>query len=460
VQPDGRGARRLLRADAYGFVWSPDGRRFAFLDGTGLRVGPVAGGSRRILASKPFVRLEAPAWSPDGRWIAVTIMLPPADNLDLLVVAADGSSSRRIAICAPRPYGSDIRSPTWRPRSAAAARLGSRPAASLPSQTVSASRFQAAGTGSIGLLAADGARVAVVVDFAGGCAAVEVWEPLRRRAVLLKRPCRPDEASNREGTWDVALAGTRAAWFSTAGGNSLEQSVATATLTRRRPVEIASEDAEGDAQYGTFVAGLAGDGALLALAVEQRCSEYQEGEDACPPGRKSGNVVAATVWRIAGGRRGCPAGCARVADAQGELTVLAVDRGRIAVRTEAGLRLLAADGRTLRELAVRARTAALSGSRLAMRTADAVEVYDIDSGLRTARFAVAPSASLEDLEGDILVTAAGGTVTLRRLGDGRTATIHTHGVARAQLEPPGLFVGAGRRVTFTPMSQLLRRLGD
>lgn len=458
VQPNGRGARRLLRSYGFGFVWSPDGRRFAFVDGTGLRVGSVAGSSHRILPTKGLWRIDGPAWSPDARWIAVTIRRAQATSLELLVLASDGSSSRRIGIRVPRPYGSDIRSPSWRPRVATAARLGSRPAAPLPSETVSASRFQAAGTGSIGELAADGARVAIVVDFAGGCAAVEVWEPMRRRAVRLKSPCRPDEAGNREGTPAVALAGTRAAWLSTTGGNTLEQYVGTATLTRRRPVEIASAYADGEASYGTVFGGFGGDGALLAFAIERRCSEYQEGEDACPPGRETGDVVATRVWRIAGGRRPCPAGCARVVEANGELTVLAADAGRIAVRTETGVRLLGARGQALGELAVKARSAALSGSRLAVRTADAVEIYDIGSGQLTARFPAAGNVRLEDLEGDILVTAAGGTVTLRRLGDGRATTIRPGGFARAQLEPPGLFVAAGRRATFTPMREVLRRL--
>jgi Tol biopolymer transport system component len=454
VQSNGRGARRLLRPYAYGFVWSPDGRRFAFEDGMGLHVASLAGGTRRILASKGLARLEVPAWSPDGGSIAVSLMRAQSMSLELLVLAVDGSSSRRIAIRAPRPYGSDIRSPNWRPRGATAARLGGRPAAPLPSERASASSYQAAGTGSIGLLAADGGRVAVVIDFASGCAAVEVWEPTRRRAVLLHRPCRPEEASIREGTWDVALAGTRAAWLSTSGGNTLEQYVNTATLARPRSVEAASAYADGDASYGTFFAGLAGDRALLAFAIEHRCSEYQPEEDACPPGRKTGDIVATTIWRIVGGRR------IRVAQANGQLTVLAADAGRIAVRTDNGVRLLAADGKTVRDFAVQARSAALSGRRLAVRTADAIELYDTGSGLRTDLIPVAVTVRLEDLDGNILVTAAGGTVTVRRLPDGRTITIRRGGFARAQLEPPGLFVAAGRRVTFTPIGQLLRRLGD
>ena len=67
--------------------------------------------------------------------------------------------------------------------------------------------------------------------------------------------------------------------------------------------------------------------------------------------------------------------------------------------------------------------------------------------------------ALEDLEHGMLVTAMQKTVTLRRVSDGRTTTLQTRGQAYAQLEPPGLFVAGGRRVTFTPMAAVLRRLG-
>ena len=64
---------------------------------------------------------------------------------------------------------------------------------------------------------------------------------------------------------------------------------------------------------------------------------------------------------------------------------------------------------------------------------------------------------LEDLEEGILVTAMGKAVILRRLSDGHTARIHTRGYARVRLERPGLFIAGGHRVTFTPMSDVLRR---
>ena len=62
------------------------------------------------------------------------------------------------------------------------------------------------------------------------------------------------------------------------------------------------------------------------------------------------------------------------------MQVLAVDAGRIAVRTKTGVKLLAASGSVLRDVAVVGRVAALSGRRLAVRTSDAVEIYDTDLG--------------------------------------------------------------------------------
>lgn len=337
--------------------------------------------------------------------------------------------------------------------------LVSSVAAAAPS---SAKQRTLAARGPVTALAADGDRAALVVSGRGdSCSSVIVWEPMRRRVVRLHTSvyfC----GSIRSGTPAVALAGTRAAWLGISGGNSLETHVLTATLAGPTPVELAFEVLPPGGG-GTFAGKLAGDGALLAFTVELRCTESEGTEHPCPPGRKTGYVLEATVWRVAGRGR-CPLSsvrrCSLVAKADGELSVLAVDAGRIAVRTETGLRLLTAGGDVLQEFDVTARTAALSGNRLAVRTADAVEVYDTGSGERTARFAAAGHLRLEDLDRDILVTASGRTVTLRRLGDGRTTTIRAGGTARAQLERPGLFVAAGRRVTFTPMRDVLRRLGE
>ena len=103
------------------------------------------------------------------------------------------------------------------------------------------------------------------------------------------------------------------------------------------------------------------------------------------------------------------------------------------------------------------RGAALSGNRLALRVGGGVSVYDTSSG--EVVFRAEGGDRLEDLQSGILVTTSGKTVKLRRVEDGRVARIRTRGVSRAQLERPGLFVAGGRRVTFTPMADVLRRLG-
>jgi Tol biopolymer transport system component len=472
VRPEGRTARRLPAVrNAYAFALSPDGRRLAWVASNGRRllIRALAGGRTRNITPRGTEYLDSPAWSANGRSVAVQSL--PAGGVydDILVVATNGTSSRRITQRVPYPYGRESQQPNWRPRGATRARLGRPPVAPLPSENVSRSGFGAVGGGTITSLAADGDRVAMVIDLPG-CASVEVWDAQRARVFRLKQPCGPhNEGSggSQEGTYGVALAGMRAAWIHTAGGNTLETYMDTATLARRSPVSLASGAADlGGA--GTFAGAAFGDGALLAFTLDKRCDSDGDvngrPEDQCPPGKKTGDVVAASVWRV-GGQGRCPqqtpvGGCTRVAEAvAGDLTVLAVDAGRIATRTDTGVRLLTEQGAVLRDFGVKARAAALSGNRLAVRTATAVEIYDTGSGELLARMPVAGGVTLDDLEGDLLVTGSRDTVTVRRLADGRTTTFRPGGTARAQLEQPGLFVAGTRRVTFTPMSELLRRLG-
>jgi hypothetical protein len=319
--------------------------------------------------------------------------------------------------------------------------------------------------GPVRAMAADGDRVALSVGFGGGCVNVLVWEPTRKRVVRLQ-PASACEPNPREGTNAVALAGTRAAWLRTAGGNSLEMWLRSATLTRTTPVDIAMTATTGDAGHGELIRRPIGDGALIAFTVEHRCDAYtNEGPSQCPLGVEHGTVLDAAVYAIGGlglcptRARRDPPGCSRIARSEGELTVLAVHGRRMAVRADRGVLLLGRTGGVLRTFDVAARTAALTDTRVALRTADAVEVYDLASGDLVQRFAAARDVRLEDLERDVLVTASAGTLTLRRLGGGRTVTFHTGGVARGQLEPAGLFVSGARRVTFLPMREVARRLG-
>jgi Tol biopolymer transport system component len=72
-------------------VWSPDGRRIAFVsrrDGKALYVMNADGSGLRIVAR--VERLATPAWSPDGREIAFE------RNGQVYVMNADGSAQRRL----------------------------------------------------------------------------------------------------------------------------------------------------------------------------------------------------------------------------------------------------------------------------------------------------------------------------------------------------------------------------
>lgn len=452
IDANGRHARTLLRANPYALVWSPDGRRLAFVDRKGLHVASATGRAIRDLLPK-FA--ESPSWSPDSRWIAVL------SDQDLLLVAADGSSSRRPTAGLPTPWGTHYRVASWRPKGATRARLGRRPVPPLPSETVSRFSFRP-GAGKISELAADGGLAAIIFSRAEPRidAGIEAWQPARRRFARLALDAAVDYGSLYAPAHGVAVAGPHVAWRTANGGNTLETAVVTTTLGGRARVELGEEYADQDELGDVASTPVGGDG-LLVFTVSHRCDDADE---RCPPGRAY-EIVHATIWRL-GGRDRCggdkygPRRCTRVAQADGRLTVLAADAGRIVARTDDGVRLLAAAGKTLRDLPVAATAAALSGNRLAVRTAAAVEVYDAGSGRRTDLFPVSKAVTLEDLEGDILVTASGETVTARRLGTGHTATFRTAGRAKAALEEPGLYLAGTRRVTFTPMREVLRRLGS
>jgi hypothetical protein len=463
IGANGRHPRRLLRADASALAWSPDGRRLAFVDEHGLHVASAAGRGVRLLPPSDVNWVDPPVWSPDSRWIAVAWARNGDVLRDLLLVRADGRASRPVAARIARPWGTDYGAPDWRPRGATRTRLGGPPVTPLPSETVSASAFRP-GTGTISELAADGGLTAIVLNAKPRtCAGIESWQPARRQFSRLEHEGCGDNGVLYEPAHGLAVAGPHVAWLEADGGNSLETSVVTTMPGRPTPFSLADEGADQDGVGDEAGEPVGGDG-LLVFTVSHRCREpaSEPGGD-CPPGRNYGDLVHTTLWRL-GGRARCggkygPRRCTLVAQADGALTVLAAGTGRIVARTDDGIRLLTAAGKVVQDLPVAATAAALSGNRLALRTADAVEVYDVVSGRRTDRFPVPKTVTLEDLEGDILVTAAGQTVTLRKLGNGQTATFETDGRAKAALEKPGLYLAGTRRVTFTPMKQVLRRLG-
>jgi Tol biopolymer transport system component len=125
VHADGSDLRRLTRRSSRSPgsdspAWSPDGSRIAFVRWpdqsndlyTGAEIYVVAadgGRSRRVTASRPESSGDfAPVWSPDGRRIAF-VRASEEDVTDVYVVNRDGSGLRRLT------HDGDASEPAWSP---------------------------------------------------------------------------------------------------------------------------------------------------------------------------------------------------------------------------------------------------------------------------------------------------------------------------------------------------------
>jgi TolB protein len=91
-------------------AWSPDGRRIALQNGVDLPpwvyvANRDGSGLRRITPRGLFA--ETPAWSPDGEWIAFSGSTQ-SSSYDLFVIRPDGTGLRRVTRTA-----SDEQSPAW-----------------------------------------------------------------------------------------------------------------------------------------------------------------------------------------------------------------------------------------------------------------------------------------------------------------------------------------------------------
>ncbi len=120
---DGNHARSVTPASHRGYrspVWSPDGRRLAYLaamirkdigGATGLFVASKAGGEARLVASAASI--ASPTWSPDGARIAFTAQPTRYDAADLQIVEIRSGRVRQMTRILN--FGTNVFSPQWSP---------------------------------------------------------------------------------------------------------------------------------------------------------------------------------------------------------------------------------------------------------------------------------------------------------------------------------------------------------
>lgn len=129
VSADGRKPRRLARAVEKGrsAAWSPDSKKIAFSTwelGIGPKVAIIDVESRklrrvtlggRVLGGRVFMKY-APAWSPDGKWIAYV-----SDNLEVqhktFLYVVDAAGEERVESIQLTTHLSTNVSPAWVPES-------------------------------------------------------------------------------------------------------------------------------------------------------------------------------------------------------------------------------------------------------------------------------------------------------------------------------------------------------
>jgi hypothetical protein len=349
-------------------------------------------------------------------------------------------------------------------------------------------------TGPVKELAADGGRVAIVLQTAKPrctTARVAVWQPSTRSlAPIGASPC-SESLSTGAGIFSVALAGTRVAYVTYAGGNIRELQLKSTTVAERRPVTVASASFGVDELSGTYIGRVAGDGPLLAFDWWNLCPACAD-DNRPQPDRSA-------VWRVAASGTACPdAGlgalrrCSVVQAGFGPRRLLSVAGGSVAllqpdgsvvVATSAGqtqatiafaageLRAarLDTDGRTLAALVA-------AGGKNALRVYDATGALAHTYPLPAARTSGdgtcgdpngcrVPALRLEDVQSGIAVYVLGRDVHLLRLADGKSATVRVPGrtPVHAQLEPDGLYYSysvapRASRVAFLPFSAVVARI--
>jgi hypothetical protein len=280
-------------------------------------------------------------------------------------------------------------------------------------------------------IAMDGSRLAYAVqNRTGGCTKVLVWNVVTQGGAVVsgKGTCAADSTSTGAGVTAIAVAGTRLAWIVNLGGNTeSSDDLYTAMLPAPREKRIASVRRTGNVDgtlTGGWLSGLVGGGGRIA--VNQLTTDA------------SGAVSTAALRHVG------TVGLKTIAAGKSTLHAGALDRRRIAVlRTDQTIALYNPEsGRLLRTIRPSsAREVALHGDNVVVLTRTrTLEIFNARTGAPVRTVPVAPGAAQLDVNSGIAAYAAGRSVHLLRLSDGKDAVLATvpRAIKGLELEAPGV----------------------